>query len=296
MTEIEKDALSIKEKALLASFVLHLGIVIFLIVDVTWFDRNFDMPEQVIQVELVDIDELNQTTKVAPPKKKEQAPKKEKEKKPKDAVAKSSVLPALEMPDPDAVPLPDAKKEVKKKPTPPKIQKIKKKPTHKRPEVKDQELIKPPENDEPFQSVLKNIMTSEPEPFQSEKEPDKADPDAKENNDEAAQITPLGERMTMTQLDALRRQLENCWNVPIGAREADDLVVDVQIIVNPDKTVARAAIIDRDRYNSDPFFRAAADSALRAVLSSQCRTLILPDDKYEQWKSITFRFNPKEMF
>ncbi|MBK66870.1 MAG: hypothetical protein CMP22_01920 [Rickettsiales bacterium] len=295
MSEFEKESLSIKEKALLFSFVLHLAVIIALVIDVSFFDREFKEPEQIISVELVEIDELTQTTKIEEPKKKEQAPKKE-DKKPKDAIAKSSVLPPIEKPAADAVPLPDAEKKIEKPVTPPEIKKVKKKPTIKRPEVKDQELIKEPENDEPFQSVLKNIITSEPEPFKAEEEPEEVNEEAKETVEETTQRAPLGERMTVTQLEALRRQLEGCWNVPIGAREADDLIVDVKLTVNPDKTVSSATIIDRDRYNSDGFFRAAADSALRAILSQECKTLVLPDGKYEQWKTITFRFNPSEMF
>ena len=81
-----------------------------------------------------------------------------------------------------------------------------------------------------------------------------------------------------------------------GAREAESLVVDVEITVNADKTVSQARVVDQLRYSSDTFFRAAADSALRALRSPDCTPLQLPDGKYEQWKSITIRFDPKNMF
>jgi hypothetical protein len=46
---------------------------------------------------------------------------------------------------------------------------------------------------------------------------------------------------------------------------------------------------------SDPFYRAAAESALRAVLNPQCSPLKLPPDKYEQWKILELTFNPKDL-
>ena len=54
--------------------------------------------------------------------------------------------------------------------------------------------------------------------------------------------------------------------------------------------------MDQGRYNRDSFFRAAADSARRAVFHPHCNPLALPLDKYDIWKTIIIRFNPREMF
>jgi len=42
-----------------------------------------------------------------------------------------------------------------------------------------------------------------------------------------------------------------------------------------------------------PVFEAAAEAARRALL--KCSPLHLPPDKYDTWKSTTFRFNPSGM-
>ncbi len=48
------------------------------------------------------------------------------------------------------------------------------------------------------------------------------------------------------------------------------------------------------RYNSDSFFRAAADSALRAV--HECSPLKnLPPEKYDTWHYMELNFDPKDM-
>jgi hypothetical protein len=105
----------------------------------------------------------------------------------------------------------------------------------------------------------------------------------------------LSDRLTITEEDALRRQIEQCWSPPVGARDAQNLVVEVVIDVNSDRTVANADVVDKGRYASDPFFRAAADAAVRALRNPRCSPLELAPDKYEQWKRIDFTFDPRDM-
>jgi hypothetical protein len=59
--------------------------------------------------------------------------------------------------------------------------------------------------------------------------------------------------------------------------------------------VQDAQIVDTMRYNSDTYYRAAADSALRAVRNPQCNPLDLPPQKYELWKTIVVTFDPRKM-
>jgi hypothetical protein len=110
---------------------------------------------------------------------------------------------------------------------------------------------------------------------------------------------PLGSQLTASQLDLLRQQIERCWDVPAGARDAKDLVVEIKAAVNPDGTVRAATIVDTARYAADPFFRAAADSAKRAVLNPQCtgpgNPLRLPPDQYQEWHILDLFFNPKDL-
>ncbi|MFA4994563.1 MAG: hypothetical protein WC521_04585 [Bdellovibrionales bacterium] len=105
----------------------------------------------------------------------------------------------------------------------------------------------------------------------------------------------LSSRLTITEEDALRRQISQCWNPPIGARDVQSLVVEILIDVNPDRTVANLEVVDKGRYASDSFFRAAADAAVRAVRNPKCSPLELVPEKYEQWKRIDFTFDPRDM-
>ncbi|MBK8907378.1 MAG: cell envelope integrity protein TolA [Rhodospirillales bacterium] len=101
--------------------------------------------------------------------------------------------------------------------------------------------------------------------------------------------------ISISDIDGVRRQIERCWNVPAGARDAEGLVVRIRVEMNPDGTPRTASIVD-DGGRSDGSYRTAAESALRAVLNPRCHPFRLPPEKYGQWKSMTLVFNPKEMF
>jgi hypothetical protein len=106
---------------------------------------------------------------------------------------------------------------------------------------------------------------------------------------------PLGSQLTASELDMVRHQIARCWNVPAGARDAKDLVVEIKVIVDPDGTVRQATIVDQGRLGSDPSYRAAAESARRAFFNPQCRPLHLPAEKYAIWKDLVVDFSPKDI-
>ena len=165
-----------------------------------------------------------------------------------------------------------------------------------------------PAQEEEFTSVLKNLAEDQKKTEQHKilKAPTNPNKDRKDflnqldlNKPKDRVVgynLPLGDRVTVSEMDMLRRQLERCWTIPIGARDAENLAIDIFMVVNPDRTVHHAKIVDQRRYKRDHFYRAAADSALRAVHHPECRPLDLPERKYALWKEIVVTFNPKEMF
>ena len=100
-------------------------------------------------------------------------------------------------------------------------------------------------------------------------------------------VAPLG----MSELDRLRAHISRHWNPPSGAAGADALKVDIRVRLERDGTIIEAQIEDTNRYNKDRNFRAAANSALRAVLDAS--PLPLPAEKYEQWQEFIFGFDPR---
>lgn len=97
--------------------------------------------------------------------------------------------------------------------------------------------------------------------------------------------------LTLSQLDALRIKLRNCWNIDPGAKGIEDMVIVLKIKLSQNGRVENLSFEDQDRYENDPVFRSVADSARRAVLV--CQPFDLPRDKYQNWKDAVFTFNPK---
>jgi hypothetical protein len=98
--------------------------------------------------------------------------------------------------------------------------------------------------------------------------------------------------MTLDLVDALRNQIAQCWSPPVGAPQSSDLVVDFDVMLNPDGTVAKAT---SDALNSsNSYTRASASAAQRAIYT--CQPYRLPGDRYSQWREINpFHFDPRQM-
>jgi TolA protein len=101
--------------------------------------------------------------------------------------------------------------------------------------------------------------------------------------------------VTSSEIDAVRRQIERCWNLPEGAKEAGNLVVSIRVEMNADGTPRSAVIQDAGQMQANPHFQATADSARRAVLNPRCHPFRLPADKFEHWRFMTLIFNPREI-
>jgi hypothetical protein len=110
-------------------------------------------------------------------------------------------------------------------------------------------------------------------------------------------LTPdkLGMTLTISEIDAMRKHFEKCWNIPSGAREAGNLATEIKVRFDKEGNVINARILDINRIRRDTYFRTAAESALRAVLNPRCKNAPLPIDKYDKWKNITLNFDPKSV-
>ena len=280
---------------------LHIAVIVLAVLGLPiLFDRapTADPP---ITVELVRISDKTRMLPAPPKPKPKPSRKRPVKPKPEPVKPKAAALPPPPPPDlaklepvpvPKAKPKPKPKPKVKVKKPPPKP-KVKERKRRKPRLAKIKPRHKPLAPREDFvDSVLKDV--SKEKPREKEKKPDKKV--VKKTEPAPPRPRPsLDQRLTISELDSIRRQIEACWSIPAGARDAENLIVDISVVMNPDGTVQRAEIVDRSRLTSDPFYRAAAESALRAVLHPRCSPLILPPRKYQQWRRFTLSFNPKEL-
>jgi outer membrane biosynthesis protein TonB len=279
-----------------ASILLHIIIFVLTAVGIPFIARDHEIISQPISVEIVTIDKLTQTNRVAQPVKPKEDKKDlppPKQEKPAPPKMTQETPPDLSKPTP-----PDVKPEEQ---TPPVEQLAPPKPEKKEP-VKPKEKPKPPKKEQTkaektknqqnaMDSLLKDLTAKD-----EEKQPNDAPETAKDSSQEAA-IAPLSAQLTMSEMDALRHQLGQCWNLgaSAGGAYAEDQVVEVRVQIGIDRRVIQANVVDMGRYQRDPVFRAAAEAALRALKNPQCETLRLPPDKYNQWKDTVINFDPSDM-
>jgi len=95
-------------------------------------------------------------------------------------------------------------------------------------------------------------------------------------------------KATATEIAILRNHVRQCWNAPYSANELNK-IINLKIFTNPDGSVVNVEILDGAFYKKDPIYRAAADSARRAV--KDCSPLPLPKNKYDLFKIFTFNFD-----
>jgi len=310
--------------ALVLSTVLHVALFLIAVFGLPRSTERLAMMPDAIPVEVVDIGALTNTRvddrkeppKPAPPKPQPTPPRTQPPPPPPQAQAQAEPPPPVKTPDPpkqvaEAKPEPPkpeppeekpAPKKEEPKPEPPKPEpkKEEKKPEPKKEEPKKEEPKKEPPKKEPpkkepekkepersFDSVLKNLeklKDNTPAP----PTPEKTETEVAETPQSLA--PSKSDRLTISEEDAVRRAISQCWFVDAGAKDAHNQRVEIRVWMNPDRTVRDARI---ERSTAD---RATTDRALRAVLNPRCQPLPLPAEQYDRWKVIVFNFDPRDMF
>ena len=105
--------------------------------------------------------------------------------------------------------------------------------------------------------------------------------------------TTGGDKLSQSEMDALRGQVQRCWNIPAGAVDAGNLRVSVKFKLDRSGAIEGSPEII-DGGGSAGVERAAAEAARRAV--SRCAPYNLPAEKYEAWADVIVNFDPSEMF
>jgi outer membrane biosynthesis protein TonB len=294
------------KRAALYSAIFHSALLILLMIGFRNPFHRVSLNQQPLMIEVTEIREVSTAPQLAPeaqePEKKQAQKVPEPKQKPPEPPKPQPQPAAPQKPDTPNKPVEDKAepateetiplqkpKPKKEPPKPPKEKKEKSQP--KKAEV---DLTKKPEKtqtkdkakdkkDESFDNLLDDVLQDNAE-------------DKPVKTMQGAPAAKVDNIMSSSEMDALRRRIYKCWIVPAGARGAKDLVVDIDMEIGRDGTVLKATVVDAKRMSTDSFYRAAGESAKRAVLDPKCNPLPLPADKYDQWKQLTFSFNPKDMF
>lgn len=104
-----------------------------------------------------------------------------------------------------------------------------------------------------------------------------------------------GSKLTGDLESALRNQVKECWAEPADLSDPQSLLVEVSMELQPNGSLAKPPKLVRptSKAGSSPSLIVAIDNALRAA--KQCAPYVLPKERYDEWASFTFRFDPKLM-
>jgi hypothetical protein len=192
------------------------------------------------------------------------------------AIAEVTAAPPPKLePEPEPKPAEPEPEEVAEVPAPRKVAAPPRKPEPPKKDSFDQlvSLVKDLE-----QELSKRPPPTVPEP--TEQEPD-----------ERLRTLQTADRATLSERDAIKAHIENCWRIDPGKEGIQDLTVDIRVSIQRDGSVRQAVIEDTGRYFSEPSFRTFADSARTAVLS--CSNIPISPQRYEIFEEIVFTFTPQ---
>ena len=238
--------------------------------------KPIDLPP-LVSVQLIQIKDKT-SIPFAPTAKKIIEKAKEKEKK---LVSQQAPPKAMKKEKPDAVPLPDEKiekiKEIKdQKQNPKKIETEVKQVS----EFEKKDLFDP-------SNIAALIDKSKIESAESTKKQDKVTQDQDKKVDFSG--------LSLSEEDALKAQIFNCWSIPLGLPYNENLLVRIKLQLKPDGSIIDSEILDHARMNKpgQGFYKVLAESALRAI--KLCQPLRVPSTGYERWKDMQLNFDAREM-
>lgn len=311
------------DKSLAASLALHVGVMGWGLV--SFSTRSLDAtPQEALPVDIISSEQLSQITKgIKTGQKEVTKPLVEKVAEPKPAeetvgkIDKKEVAATSEKP-------PEPPKPPEKKPEPPKPPEKKpepQKPVEKKPDPKppvDQiaEALKKDLAKKPVEKKEAKVEPKKEEKPKKDEKPtkertfdqskiaallDKRDPsrhattgDTINNTSSFGTSTGQAQRLTMSWVGALQARIKQCWNVPAGVRDAENIEIRVYFELRKDGSVAgMPRLLEGSRNAAGP---AIAESAIRAIQQCQPYSFLPPQEYAGGWDRLDITFSSKDLF
>lgn len=239
----------------------HLALVGFLSVGILSTSRKLPPVDDVMPVDIVDIAAVPSTPRPVPRTAPEQGP---------DETPEETAEPEEQTPAPEPEPVPDPTPAPK--PAPEKPKPAPEKPKPEKPAAKPAPK-KPPQKSRLGKDWLASVVG-----------------DAKER----PATGQISAQAAAGLAQAIRQQVQPCWNPPAGGEDVAKLVTILRIQFRKDGTVVgQPQVTDQAGVtgNNQSYARQHGEAAKRAVL--RCQPLQLPADLYEFWKDIEFNFDAR---
>jgi outer membrane biosynthesis protein TonB len=293
------------DKSLAASVALHVGLIGWGVL--SFAARPLDAkPQEALPVDIISAEQLSQITKGTKTGQKENSkPLVEKvgDPKPNDEAVgkvteKKEIITANDKP-PDPKPpekKPEPPKPVEKKPEPPvdQIAEALKKDQAKKPVEKKETKSEPKKDEKPKKE--RTFDQSKIAALLDKRSPERhaVTGDVINPNSSFGTSTGQAQKLSMSWVGALQARIKQCWNVPAGVRDAENIEFRVYFELRKDGTVASMPrLLAAPPAASGP---AIAESAIRAI--QQCQPYsFLPQSEYVGgWDRLDITFSSKDLF
>jgi colicin import membrane protein len=292
------------DKSLAASIALHVGVLGWGLV--SFSTRALDAkPQESVAVDVISSEQLSQMTKGAKTGAKENSkPPVDKigESKPVDepvgkVTEKKEIVAASEKPSEPKPP--------EKKPEPPKPVEKQEPPVDQIAEaLKKDQAKKPVEKKETKSEPKKDEKPKKERSFDASKVAaliDKRDPtrqaatgDVVNPNSALGTAAGTAQKLTMSWVGALQARIKQCWNVPAGVRDAENIEIRVYFELRKDGTVVGMPRMLAGPPNaSGP---AIGESAVRAIQQCQPYTFLPPAEYVGGWDRLDITFSSRDLF
>lgn len=284
----------------LASIVLHIIVILACLLKISPKFNNKYQDVRIVNLDLVSIGKLNLPQK----SQQEVAPLDTKETKPETQhtpIAKQSPEP---IPTPELVPTPEpvtetahVKPSVKEplkeslvqptKPVAPIATKVMK------PQAKTQKKVVKSTEATDLDSLLKTLEKSVKQSNTNTAK--NTNPKNTNNQNTSSDAFDDTLPLSITEKELIATQIENHWNLPMGAENIHLSRILVYISLNIDGSVTEVKILNKECNGvSDASCNTVAESCIRAVWQAS-PLKHLPQDRYDTWKNFKFLFDPSSI-
>jgi len=198
---------------------------------------------------------------------------------------------------PDKVPLPEMKPKVEQKKAEPV-----EKPEEKKTETAKAQTAKTPDRKKDEKKKQEKASSLNDSDFNADEiaallnKEKAAGGGAKRSQEQAAlggKKTTIGSKLSMSEMDALRGQIQNNWSIIPGLSDAADVRIQVKMQLDQNGDIIGEPEVTATG-GSESARRALAGGARRAIMKSR-PFKGLPPEKYDAWSEVVVNFDPSQM-
>lgn len=103
-------------------------------------------------------------------------------------------------------------------------------------------------------------------------------------------VTGFSEKLSISEVDMIRRQFIPCWTIPSGIKDLNKFTIIVKLKLDNEGNVTMSRLV-KNKNVKNISYKILSESVMRAISHPACKKIKVPQKKYEIWKNITLNFD-----